>query len=322
MPNPGLPKSVIVETIETIEDFLRRGYAPPNLSRNNVPGAKREAARKLNISESTVGGRLMLAETKHGLSVDWSLYTPPELTKVQSRKLKPKVRIKTTTDVDASPMYRVLAVGDLHDSPTLPDKSRFNWIGHYANRHQIPHIVQIGDWMSCDSCSQYDSRATITGRQKPSFDEDIASLEISISAMVSEFDADYSPHRVITLGNHENRAYQWEDNNPEVEGMFALRMEQSFSRGGFDFIPYMDWYFLGGVGFTHVPTGVMGKPYGGEQPENAIANKAVFSIVYGHTHKRVLKRAAKIGPQKHVTVLNLGCALPDGHLEHYLKTDK
>lgn len=318
MSNPGLPREVLQDTIDVIEKYLKEGYYPPNFG-GNKPAAISQAARELQIAYPSVRNRLEAA-AKIGLAVDWTKFVELEIIPRDMPQAKPRVRMRaTTTKSPDGPTYRVLAIGDLHDAPDLPDKSRFRWIGQYANEHKIPYIRQIGDWATIDSCSQYDSRATLTGREKPSYDQDIASLEISIAAMVQEFKDGYDPDRLVTLGNHENRAYQWEDNNPEVEGMFAIRIEQAFGRGGFRTVPYMGWDFIGGVGFIHVPAGIMGKPYGGEMPENTIANKAVFSLVYGHTHKRVMKRTPKIGPQRHITVLNLGCALPDGHLEHYIK---
>ena len=317
MPNPGLPRGVLEESIKLIEQLLTEGFAPRNQG-GNKPAALTEAAKRLGIAHQKMSRRIDAAE-RQGIFVDWSLYREPVVDVVERQAPKPRVRVRVQQEgAPEGPTYRVLAIGDLHDSPHIPNKDRFKWIGKYANEKKFPYIVQIGDWMTCDSCSQYDSRATLTGRTKPSYEQDIESLEVSIGAMVSEFE-DYSPERVVTLGNHENRAYQWEDNNPEVEGMFALRMEQAFARGGFKITQFGDWYFLGGVGFTHVPLGIMGKAYGGEMPENSIANKAMFPIVYGHTHKRVLKRAPKIGPQKHITVLNLGCALPNGVTEHYIK---
>ncbi len=113
---------------------------------------------------------------------------------------------------------RVLVIGDAHDSPALPDKSRFRWIAKYASTNDIPYIRSVGDWATFDSCSQYESRATISGRDKPSFEDDMQSLEASILAFRSAFKKGYRPNCGITLGNHENRVKQWEDDNPEVEG--------------------------------------------------------------------------------------------------------
>ena len=121
---------------------------------------------------------------------------------------------------------QVLIIGDAHDSPSLPDKSRFRRIAKYASTHNIPYIRSVGDWATFDSCSQYESRATVSGLSKPSFEEDMVSLEASILAFLSEFTKGYRPNLGITMGNHENRVKQWENENTEVEGLVYNRVIQ------------------------------------------------------------------------------------------------
>jgi hypothetical protein len=62
---------------------------------------------------------------------------------------------------------------------------------------------------------------------------------------------------------------------------------------------------------------MMGKPYGGMHAENQISRDALHDIVFGHTHKRLDKTFPKIGGK--ITVMNLGCSLPEGHVEEYAK---
>ena len=53
-------------------------------------------------------------------------------------------------------------------------------------------------------------------------------------------------------------------------------------------------------------------------PQNMIANDALFSIVFGHTHKGFVMPRPKIGPQRRITICNLGCAL-NYTVENYAK---
>jgi hypothetical protein len=62
----------------------------------------------------------------------------------------------------------------------------------------------------------------------------------------------------------------------------------------------------------------MGREYGGKTL-NAIANDAMFSIVFGHSHRGQVLHAPKIGPTGGVTVLNLGTCLPTGYVAEYAK---
>ena len=322
MPAAKLTKKLAQEAVDAVNTALKEGFFPKGESPpSGQKGAIARGADYCGLNRKTFSSRIRAAEDYFGLVPDWSLYTPPDPVVV---KVTPPTRHKIrvyTGDMDESeePEYRVLGVGDLHDSPALPEKDRFRWIGRYANEHAIPYIFQIGDFATFDSCSSFEDYGTISGRMKPSFENDIDSLEAAISAMVTQFDDGYDPDRFVTMGNHENRVYQWEDEHPEVEGMFGLRMEQAFARGRFDYCQYGEWKFLGGVGFTHVPMTIMGRPYGGKMPQNQIANDSIFSLVYGHSHKGFVIGRPKIGPQKQITIINLGCALPHGHIEPYAK---
>ena len=62
----------------------------------------------------------------------------------------------------------------------------------------------------------------------------------------------------------------------------------------------------------------MGKPFGGENSENQIGQRTIFDVVKGHDHRKVSKVYPKLNEQ-HISVISLGCALPDGHIERYAK---
>lgn len=322
MSTPRLKREDAEGIIKAVEAALKKGFVPKGMTpRSGEIGAIAMAAVSLGISRETASSRIRTGQTYFNLEPDWSLYEAPtpEIVEVAPPK-RPRVRVKVGNTVKPEGHeYRVLGIGDLHDHPHLGNKDRFRWIARYANEHRIQNIRQIGDWATFDSCSQYENYGTISGRMKPSFENDIDSLEESLGAFISQFDEDYRPNCKVTMGNHENRVYQWEDTHPETEGMFGLRLEQAFARGRFDYCQYGEWDFVGGVGFTHVPLTIMGKPYGGKMPSNMIGSDAMFSIVFGHTHKGFVMPRPKIGPQKQITVVNLGCALPYGHVEPYAK---
>ena len=97
---------------------------------------------------------------------------------------------------------RVLAIGDAHDSPHLPDKSRFQWMGRHANATRPDHIVQIGDWFTFDSCTQHDGNGTIRGRSKPTFRADMKSGAASMDA----FTQYQSPRATSKVSSAPNQA--------------------------------------------------------------------------------------------------------------------
>ena len=90
-------------------------------------------------------------------------------------------------------------------------------------------------------------------------------------------------------------------------------------RRGWAYTDFGDIHYIEGVGFTHVPLNRMGRPFGGKNAESTIGNESKSDIVYGHSHIRGTKTIPKIGKQQNITVLNLGCALPNGHIESYAK---
>jgi hypothetical protein len=211
---------------------------------------------------------------------------------------------------------KVLAIGDAHDSPKL-DKDRFHWMGRLAADARPEWIVQIGDFFTLDSLNSHDGNETLNGRAKPPFMEDMASAKEALDAFNTALPTDYMPNRHVTLGNHEARVWRYENEAPETAGMMQHELTSLLETAGWKWSRFGEWLFLGGVGFIHVPLNRLGRAYGGKTSENQIANDSVFDTVFGHSHISCRRRAPKIGPSQHITVLNLGCALPQGHVEDY-----
>jgi hypothetical protein len=226
---------------------------------------------------------------------------------------RPKVRVAASN----APM-RVLAIGDAHDSPKLP-KDRFAWMGRHAAETRPSHIVQIGDLLTLDSLNSHESNASLGGKAKPAYLADMVSGKEALDAFNSQLPTDYAPNRHITLGNHEQRILRFEADAPETVGMMRSELESILSDAGWTWSEYGEFHYLGGVAFVHVPLNRMGKPYGGKNSEQQIANDSVTDTIFGHSHIGRQWRAPKIGPAQHVTVLNLGCALPEGHIEDYAR---
>ncbi|MFA6134670.1 MAG: metallophosphoesterase [Phycisphaerae bacterium] len=211
---------------------------------------------------------------------------------------------------------RVLAIGDAHDGPKVP-KDRFRWMGALAADIQPDVIVQIGDFLSLDSLCRYDDNASLKGKAKPSLKEDLESFKEALAAF-DEGLGGFRPERHVTLGNHEDRIWSFTNRTPEVADLLTENLHTILTDRGWSYSPFGVLHFYGGVGFTHAPLNTMGKPYGGLYAENQVARDALHDVVYGHSHKRVDKPYPKMGHRK-LTVVNLGCALPDGHVEEYAR---
>lgn len=269
------------------------------------------AARKLGIPRGTMDARVQAArawKAAHAPKVE----TAPEV--VEVLQVKPRVRMQVATPSGSG--YRVLAIGDAHDDPHIP-KDRFRWFGKHAAAMKADYVVQIGDFATLDSLNAHIPNDTLQAKTKSPFIDDLASLNEALT----EFDKGLGGHsckRHTTLGNHERRAWIYEDQNPESAGLLTGPLLSAFEQHGWSTSPYGQFWYLGGVGFVHVPLNVLGKSYGGKNAESgAIANDAVHDIVLGHSHRKREHRAPKLGPFNHVNIINLGCSLPDGHIEAY-----
>ena len=226
--------------------------------------------------------------------------------------IKPHYTVRT--DRGNGEKIRICAIGDAHDSPKIPNKERFEWIGAHIKATKPDVVVQIGDFLTLDSLNNYEPNETFAGKLKPTFQADVSSFIEALGAMDVN-----GPELHCTLGNHEQRLFSYENSHPEVYGMMQLELQGAFERFGWTFSPYKFIQKYGGVGFTHSATNSMGRAYGGKISENSIANDSLFDLVIGHSHRRRLVRVPKIGDDNNLAVLNLGCALPDGFIETYAR---
>lgn len=265
----------------------------------------------LKVSQRTVQRNLKQAR-KEGLLVE----VPPSLPPLIQANPRPVVRVRAITPETPphGPVITVLGIGDAHDSHVIP-KDRFSWIGQHINETNPDYVVDIGDSCTFDSLCSYAGNDTYEGKLKPSVQADIDSYDKAMDTMWSACPL-FSGKRIKTQGNHEDRIKSFENRNPEVFGMIGGEYRRVNERYEIEETPYGQFKFIGGVGFIHTPLTQMGKPYNAKTLA-PIANDATFDIVFGHTHKKQTFRAPKIGPQNYVNIVNLGCALPWGHVEDY-----
>ena len=117
-----------------------------------------------------------------------------------------------------SKKLKIFVIGDTHDSPHIPDKSRFGWFAKHISKTKPDAIVHIGDFVTLDSCTHYIKDDTYTARiEKPYFTQEIRSLE----GALEEFDYWHKYKKIpkyITFGNHERRLWRYEDKNPSFYG--------------------------------------------------------------------------------------------------------
>lgn len=291
-----------------------------------VHGGQSPAARAKGIPRSTFKERVMQARgliEQNQLYLDhegWAHVSPTVADKplIPPDTLEaPRIRISVSHQrTDSEGDYDIMAIGDAHDSPKL-SKDRFLWMGRHAHETEPDFQIQIGDLLTFDSLCRYDANDTLKGKQKPAFEDDIDSAHEALAKYNEGLDG-YDGRKHCTLGNHEDRAFSFTDRTPETAGLLTGMLDNLFMTHGWTISPFGQMYYVGSVGFVHVPLNRIGKPYGGKTAITRIANDAMHDIVYGHDHLGGYQAVPKIGRNQKLTVLNLGCALPEGHVEPYV----
>jgi predicted MPP superfamily phosphohydrolase len=208
---------------------------------------------------------------------------------------------------------RVFFMTDTHDCPNM-DKSHLYHIAKHIKATKPDIIIHGGDmWDAASLCHHVDNK-TYKARAKPSLKDDLDSLHEALQILTEESGRqDFH----MTLGNHENWLWQFQDRNPELFGFAQDAFETIFKSVGWTLHPYGRYVDFGGVNFTHCPMNLMGKHRGGENTAKLAATRAVKDVVFGHTHRYCHHQEAKDGNDIWVIALNAGCTMPDGYRPDY-----
>lgn len=288
-------------------------------------GTLTAAARAAGIPRTTMQARYAMAKER----------MPPEETAVPDERDKvieglrdeiealrdaikkagrPKYSVRQDA-IDEKSDLLVLAMGDAHDSPKIKDKSRFEIAGKFAAERKCDLFMVMGDFLDLLSLCFHVPDENYSGRAKPSFIQDIESGTLAFDALNSGL-GNWNPERHKVQGNHENRLLRVEDQAPASVGMYVALYDEMMTRAKFAYSPFGATTFYGGVGFTHCPISIMGKPMGGKQVLTNIGRDSVYDSVTAHTHVPGEVKTRKIG-QRHVTSVDAGCFLPYGMIEDY-----
>jgi len=315
MPQPTLSRETAEQTIDRVEDELRAGFRPAGMV-GAGPGAIKIAATKATRDGfvSSIGAfesRVRIAREAHGIEPDWTLYRPR-----QYQHAAPGLPAMVSQDHLKEPLpegdpVTVCVIGDAHDSPHLPNKERFYWLGRFAAEQRVQWVVSVGDWMTMDCFSTHTDRATFEGFAKPTFEQELDSFHASQREFQRGLGT-HKPKKLITLGNHEHRAWKYDNAHPD--GLSHGQMvEQAFLQWGWRTSPYGEYRFIEGVGFTHIPFNARGKPLAKGQH----ANKAMCDTIHGDDHRASQMTEHKSGPFRSPTVYSAATALPNGFIEGY-----
>lgn len=325
MGTPLLRRELAEEAIARVEAELRAGKVPQwyGGGKSAVEAAKDRAVKDGWVAATaSFYSRLRAAKKNYGLEPDWTLYRParhqmPTPSIVLRTSGPPPLEIVAPT----GDRKRVLVIGDLHQDPRKEHRLKvLTWIARYASEQKFERIIQVGDWSTNDSASTHDKNDTLAGRLKPGFRDDLDNLTASHQAFRKGIADDYRPKLDFLMGNHEHRFERYENAHPEAHQTFTLSRDEIFAQFGWKVRPYGELFYVERVGFTHHAVNGAGKAFGGKTGPQRGANETTVPIVGGHTHRRQVHDAPKIGPLDVVSMVEVGCAMPWADLEHYVET--
>jgi hypothetical protein len=219
---------------------------------------------------------------------------------------------------------KLLIVPDSHASPKY-DNERFHWLGKFILQERPDVIVNLGDMADMPSLSSYD-KGKASGENRR-YDGDLAvtyeALEILESYEEKARQADkkakkkpYAPRKIITLGNHENRCNRFANDNPELIGTIGTDAIP-YAGYGYEVVPYGGVTQVGEICFSHNnPTGISGRPIGGESIAKTLLQKNFMSSVQGHSHVYDHAERTRIDGRK-MFGLSAGCYVHEGMVEDW-----
>jgi hypothetical protein len=295
------------------EGLLRLRVLIPEFTRPDGSLNVRGIARALGISRCTVP-RWKAKIDEEDRQAAQIAYTP-DIDGIEETKPRVRVRAYNLSVTKDLPVRRVVAIGDLHLKPGM-EVDHFRWIGRYVAEARPDNVLQIGDFFDFESCEMHSAAGSASQMQRPAFLDEMGAGEDALEAYHAEVGLGDFPHDVV-YGNHEHRVERLEELAPNIAGTLTLQRDQLFARYRWKTTPYRHWLFFEGVGFTHVPHSIMGKPIGGRYPENTIGNQSTHSVVFGHSHRNNHVTVPKIGINNAITVTNLGSAMPWGYTPKY-----
>lgn len=188
-------------------------------------------------------------------------------------------------------------IPDCQVKPGQPIKY-LRWIGQYLADKKPDVIVQIGDFADMPSLSSYDyGKKSFEGRR---YRDDVEYTQEALDTLMSPIrramgtgkarQRKWTPRRILTLGNHEERILRAVENDAKLDGTIGVD-DLGYREAGFEVYPYLEPVFVDGVAYSHFFTsGVMGRPVTNAR---LLVQKKLQSCVMGHVQHWDIHRAVR-----------------------------
>lgn len=212
--------------------------------------------------------------------------------------------------------YIVLPIGDCHVSDDESNLERFELLSKFIVDKKPDYIIIMGDFLTLNCLSNWDKnkRAKMENkRYKKEIDIGNKVLDIIFSDLKQlqskqkkQKIKQYKPKLVYLEGNHENRLTRYLEYDPTFEGFISIRKDLCLDKRGIEYISYGEYYYINGIGFTHIPFNSSREISGVDITKKA-SMVIVDSCVFAHTHRLEMSNYHKQG-QKHLQqIVTCGC---------------
>ena len=214
-----------------------------------------------------------------------------------------------------SKVSTVLVIPDAHVDEEI-DFDRFVLASKLIKDTLPDNIVIIGDFLTLNCLSRWDrdKRQKMEGRR---YLNEIQNGNIALDCLLYEVECEnlrrrnnkkalYKPNIVYVEGNHEDRCTRYLEHDPTFEGHISIPKDLCLEERDITWVPYREYYYIDGVGFTHIPHNKI-QPISGVDICRKASQVTVNSIVFGHTHSLNVAAYHKEGQPHLQQILNVGC---------------
>jgi hypothetical protein len=202
------------------------------------------------------------------------------------------------------------------------------WLGNYIIAERPDTVLCLGDYGEMGSLSSYDKgKRGFEGRRYKKDCEAVQDGDEKLWRNVNLIRAHaaknhrsrYRPRTIMLQGNHEERVDRLTQCHPELHGQVDWVTDLGLNKNWEEIYAYQEVVNVQGFAVSHnFPSGVMGRPIGGENQAAGMANKLRQSAIAGHSHTRDL--AERTRPDRSgVVCIVAGCYTHPTHVEGWEK---
>lgn len=171
----------------------------------------------------------------------------------------------------------ILVIGDAHSHPDY-DNNRFVLAGRLARELKVDIVVSMGDWADVPSLVTHNRGTRMAEGRRLEDDIEVAH---DAGRMFAKGLGKHRPELYEVTGNHEERLDRYAASRPELSGHMGSHL---LHREGWEHIPFLDYFEVNGVYFTHYIPNNMGRAISGKNLAERIVQETGVPTVVGHSH--------------------------------------